>query len=163
MPEKKKGGVRRAKPRIDGPVTRRALLQAGIGLAGACYAAALGYPVYRYLASPAEEAEQLAKVTEVELPDAEDLAVGTALMFKFGIRPALLIHHADGEWTALDAKCTHLGCTVAYQPDQDRIYCACHGGVYDSRTGKNVSGPPPRPLTAYNVEVTDGKVIVSRA
>jgi cytochrome b6-f complex iron-sulfur subunit len=162
MPEKKQAS-KRAKPMLDGPVTRRALLQAGIGVAGACYAAALGYPVYRYLASPAEEAEQLAKVTEIELPDAEDLALGTAMMFKFGIRPALLIHHPDGSWTALDAKCTHLGCTVAYQAEQERIYCACHGGVYDPRTGKNVSGPPPRPLTAYNVEVADGKVIVSRA
>lgn len=157
MPDAKK-----KKAATPEPMSRRALLGAGIGVAGACYAAALGYPIYRYLASPAEEAEALGKVTEVEVPDGAKLPVGAALMFKFGARPALLIRHAEDDWVALDAKCTHLGCTVQYQPDQKRIYCACHGGVYDAQTGANVSGPPPRPLTPFRVEVSDGKVVVYR-
>ncbi len=161
MSRKTHAGAKAPDP-AETPISRRNLLRAGVCAAGAAYAAALGYPVYRYLASASAEAEALAKVTEVEVPDGAKLAPGSALMFKFGARPAVLIHHADGEWVALDAKCTHLGCTVQYQADQDRVYCACHGGVYDARTGRNVSGPPPRPLTAYHVEVTDGKVIVSR-
>lgn len=161
MPEKRKPSAGSSEAPVE-PVSRRAFLAGGICAAGAAYAAALGYPLYRYLASPAKEAEALSKVTEVELPDAQKLAAGTAMMFKFGARPAILIHHPDGEWVALDAKCTHLGCTVQYQADQSRIYCACHGGVYDPKTGKNVSGPPPRPLTAFRVEVTDAKVVVSR-
>jgi len=35
--------------------TRRAFIGAA-AVAGVCYAAALGYPVYKYLASPAERA-----------------------------------------------------------------------------------------------------------
>ena len=51
----------------------------------------------------------------------------------------MLIHHQDGSWVALSAVCTHLGCTVQYEPQANRIHCACHGGVYDPRTGANVS------------------------
>lgn len=146
----------------DGGMGRRAFLALGVGLAGACYAGAIGYPIYRYLAAPVAKAAKEGQVSEVALPGAEKLESGAALMFKFGSRPAMLIHHKDGAWTALEAVCTHLACTVQYEPQNDRIYCACHGGVYDPRTGANVAGPPPRPLKQFKVEVADGQVVVSR-
>lgn len=149
-------------PEEETPGTRRTFLAAA-GVAGAGYLAALGYPVYQYLASPVEMAASAAAVSEVTLKDAQKLALGTALMFKFGSSPAMLIHHLDGEWVALGAVCTHLGCTVQYQPALNRIHCACHGGVYDSRTGANISGPPPRPLTRYVAHVKADSVVVSRA
>ena len=67
----------------------------------------------------------------------------------------MLIHHEDGRWIALTAVCTHLGCTVQYEPQADRIHCACHGGVYNPYTGANVSGPPPKPLKLFKVAVND--------
>jgi cytochrome b6-f complex iron-sulfur subunit len=133
--------------------TRRAFLAAA-GAAGVCYVAALAYPVYRYLASA---------VTEVTLKDAQKLPAGSVLMFKFGPSPAMLIHHQNGQWIALTAVCTHLGCTVQYEPQADRIHCACHGGVYNPYTGANVSGPPPKPLKLFKVAVSDAGVEVSRA
>ena len=142
--------------------TRRAFLAAA-GAAGVCYAAALAYPVYRYLASPSEMALRTSAVTEVTLKDAQKLPAGSVLMFKFGPSPAMLIHHEDGRWVALTAVCTHLGCTVQYEPQADRIHFACHGGVYNPYTGANVSGPPPKPLTVYKVAVGDTGVEVSRA
>ncbi len=42
------------------------------------------------------------------------------------------------------------------------IWCACHNGRYDL-TGKNVSGPPPRPLEEFHVNVRGDEIIVSRA
>ncbi|MDX2033982.1 MAG: Rieske (2Fe-2S) protein [Blastocatellia bacterium] len=142
---------------------RRAFVRLGLGAVGAGYAAAIGYPIYAYLSTPAERAAQSSAVTQTTLDGADKLPVGSAMMFKFGTKPALLIHHQDGAWVALDAVCTHLGCTVQYQKDQNRIFCACHSGVYDPKTGANVAGPPPRPLTAFNVEVQDGRVLVSKA
>jgi cytochrome b6-f complex iron-sulfur subunit len=142
--------------------TRRAFLAAS-GVAGLAYIAALGYPVYRYLASPVEQSENAAAVTSVDLKDAQKLAVGSVLMFKFGSAPALLIHHTDGRWVSFTAVCTHLGCTVQYVPDKDRIHCFCHGGEYDAYTGKNISGPPPKPLKIFKVAVADTGVTVSRA
>jgi cytochrome b6-f complex iron-sulfur subunit len=84
-------------------------------------------------------------------------------MFKFGPAPAMLIHHQDGRWISMTAVCTHLGCTVQYEPQADRIHCACHGGVYNPYTGANVSGPPPKPLKLFKVAVNDTGVEVSRA
>jgi cytochrome b6-f complex iron-sulfur subunit len=141
--------------------TRRFFLVAA-GAAGLCYATALGYPIYRYLASPQEMALEATAVTEVTLKDAQKLPAGAVLMFKFGTAPAMLIHHEDGRWVSMTAVCTHLGCTVQYEPRADRIHCACHGGVYNPYTGANVSGPPPKPLTLYKVAVNDAGVEVSR-
>ncbi len=143
-------------------MSRQAFVRLALGGIGICYVAAIGYPVYRYLASPLERAEAATAITEVTLKDAQRLAPGSALMFKFGSQPAMLIHHQDDTWVALGAVCTHLGCTVQYEADKNRIHCACHGGVYDPRTGANVSGPPPRPLRRFGVKVTEAGVVVSR-
>jgi cytochrome b6-f complex iron-sulfur subunit len=142
--------------------TRRVFL-ASAGVAGACYLAALGYPIYRYLASPAEKASEEAAVTSVSLGTDYILPKGTAKMFKFGHSPAVLIHHLDDTWVVMTAVCTHLGCTVQYEPEADRIHCACHGGVYNAYTGANVSGPPPKPLKLFKVAVNETGVLVSRA
>lgn len=146
----------------DSTPTRRAFIGAAAA-AGICYAGALAYPIYRYLASPAEMAADQVAVSEVTLKGAHAMPAGAALMFKFGSSPAMLIHGADDSWVAFSAVCTHLGCTVQFEPQMNRIHCACHGGVYDPHTGKNVSGPPPKPLTAYKVNVAADAVIVSRA
>lgn len=151
-----------AEPETDNMFGRRTFVRVAMGGVGACYAAALGYPVYRYLAAPVEKSAAMAKITEVKLKDAEKLPVGSALMFKFGPRPSMLIHQKDGQWTAFDAVCTHLGCTVQFQPEHDIIHCACHGGKYDPQTGKNVSGPPPKPLKKYVVKVEGSDIVVSR-
>jgi len=141
--------------------TRRAFLAAA-GAAGVLYTAALAYPIYRYLASPEEMALSATAITEVTLKDAQKLPLGSVLMFRFGPAPAMLIHHVDGRWIGLSAVCTHLGCTVQYEAQADRIHCACHGGVYNAYTGANVSGPPPKPLTLYKIAVNDTGVQVSR-
>ena len=142
--------------------TRRSFLAAA-GAAGLAYTAALAYPIYRYLASPAEMAMEAAAVTEVTLKEAQKLPAGSVLMFKFGPSPAMLIHHLDDKWVAMTAVCTHLGCTVQYEPQADRIHCACHGGVYNAYTGANVSGPPPKPLKLFKVAVNEIGVEVSRS
>ena len=149
---------------VEGPndKTTRRFFVAAAGAAGLAYTAALAYPIYRYLASPAEMAMEATAVTEVTLKDAQKLPLGSVLMFKFGTAPAMLIHHEDGHWIALTAVCTHLGCTVQYEPQADRIHCACHGGVYNAYTGANVSGPPPKPLKLFKVAATETGVDVSR-
>jgi cytochrome b6-f complex iron-sulfur subunit len=150
-------------PEANPSLTRRAFVGTGIAAAGACYAAALGYPVYQYLAAAAQKAEAESAVKEVVLNDVDKLPFPSALVFKFAGRPALLIRHAADSWTALSAVCTHLGCTVQLDPHQNLITCACHGGVYNPATGANISGPPPKPLAAFHVVVSQGKAVVTRA
>ena len=147
----------------SGSFTRRAFVKTGLTVVGACYAGAFGYPIYRYLATPAVRGAALGAIKELSLPEKDLPPEGSALRFMFGSRPALLIHHTQGSISCFDAVCTHLGCTVEFQPELKRIHCACHGGVYDMNTGKNVSGPPPKPLTKFNVEIANGQIIISRA
>lgn len=148
---------------VDEEMSRRGFVRTAVVGVTLAYLGAIGYPVYRYLNSPVEKSMAMAAVKDVTLDKADQLMKGTALMFKFGVRPAMLIHHEDDSWVALDAVCTHMGCTVAFDPVRKAIVCACHGGVYDAKTGGNVSGPPPRPLTQYTVTVNAGSVVVARA
>ncbi len=143
--------------------SRRGFLKIAVGGAGVAYAGAIGYPIYRYLSTPVEKSAELAAVKEVVLPNADKLLKGSALMFKFGVRPSLLIHHADDSWIALSAVCTHMGCTVAFNPATAQIECHCHGGKYDAKTGENISGPPPKPLKKFDITVGQGSVTVRRA
>lgn len=147
----------------DESFTRRGFVKVAVVGMCAAYAAAVGYPVYRYLNSPVEKSAAMAAVKEVTLKDVNNLPKNSAFMFKFGTRPTVLIHHEDDTWVALDAVCTHLGCTVAFDPATKQIHCACHGGVYDAKTGGNISGPPPKPLTAYEVLVEKEAITVKRA
>ncbi len=105
----------------------------------------------------------MAAVTEVTLKEAQKRGPGSVLMFKSGTQPAMLIHHADGEWVALGAVCTHVGCTVQYLAAANRIHCFSHGGAYDPRTGKNIGVPQPGPLRRFGVKVIADAGVVSRA
>lgn len=66
----------------------------------------------------------------------------------------------NGEVVAFSAVCTHLGCTVAYYPEDGVFECPCHGGEYDAE-GNVTAGPPPRPLPRLNVKVEGGKIMLA--
>ena len=55
-------------------------------------------------------------------------------------------------FVALSQVCTHQGCTVSYDNIAKNFLCPCHHGVFDTN-GKVVSGPPPSPLTNYNISL----------
>ncbi len=121
-------------------------------------AASLLYPVVRYLIPP-RRSEAAAKT--VLAAKAGELAPNTAKIFKFGNSPAVLVNGADGQLHAFTAVCTHLNCTVRYESDTGTLYCPCHNGRFDL-AGNVISGPPPRPLEAYDVAVSAGDIYVSR-
>ena len=150
-------------PLKDDSASRRTLIRLGVATVGACYAGAIGYPVYRYLATPAVRARAQGLVTTVAIAQKDLPGPGSATMFLFGSRPSMLIHHQDGHYVAFDAVCSHMGCTVKFEPQNSRIYCPCHGGTYDMNTGAVLGGPPPKGLRVYRVEVADGNVVVSRS
>ncbi|HUK54332.1 MAG TPA: Rieske 2Fe-2S domain-containing protein [Candidatus Binatia bacterium] len=137
---------------------RRRFVEALLG--GGLFAsfASFVYPVLRYLIPP-----PLADLggDEVVAAKTGELRAGTSKVFRFGSRPGLLLMTAEGEYRALSAVCTHLSCTVQYRGDLHQIWCACHNGLYDLN-GRNVSGPPPRPLEVFQVHVRGDEVVVSR-
>ena len=87
-----------------------------------------------------------------------DVPVGGAVSVKAADGSTVIVAQPKaGEAVAFSAKCTHMGCTVA--PAGAQLKCPCHGSVYDALTGKNVSGPAPRPLPPIQVSVTGGEVV----
>jgi cytochrome b6-f complex iron-sulfur subunit len=50
------------------------------------------------------------------------------------------------------ARCTHLGCTPDWLPQQDMFHCPCHGSEYDPE-GVNFAGPAPRPMDRCHVQL----------
>ena len=80
---------------------------------------------------------------------------------KFGSKPVILVRTPNDELKAFSATCTHLDCTVQYKKEMGLIWCACHNGKYDLN-GRNVSGPPPRPLDEYRVTIQGGEIMISK-
>ena len=116
------------------------------------------YPVLRYLVPPAVADLGGDEIVAAKLTE---LKANSAKIFRFGSRPGLLIMNSDGTYRALSATCTHLACTVQYRSDLRQIWCACHNGIYDLN-GRNVSGPPPRPLDVFDVHVRGDEIVISR-
>jgi cytochrome b6-f complex iron-sulfur subunit len=118
------------------------------------------YPVSRYLVPPPVPESATAGVT---LPfTTADVKPNSGRIFKFGSRPALLVRTESGDFRAFSAICTHLNCTVQYRDDIAHIWCACHNGHYDLN-GRNIAGPPPRPLEAFVVNIQGNQIIVKKA
>ena len=137
---------------------RRRLVELLLGGGLLASAASFLYPLLRYIVPP--PSADLGGDTVVA-GKVGDLKPNSGKIFRFGSRPGILIFTADREYRALSATCTHLDCTVQYRDDLHNIWCACHNGMYDL-SGRNVSGPPPRPLESYEVHVQGDEIIVSR-
>lgn len=143
------------------PVTRRNFLdwltQGGI----LAFLASVFYPVIRFIIPP-ESGE--ANVSQVKLPfswaDIESDPM-KAKTFRFGRSLGIIVLTETGSLKALSATCTHLDCTVQHRPDLGIIWCSCHNGRYDLN-GKNISGPPPKPLEQFVVNEIGDDIFVSR-
>lgn len=140
-------------------LTRRAVTWLiGLGLGG--LVGSVAYSVLRFVIPPkATEAS----TASVKVPwKASEMPNNSGRIFRFGSKPGILVRTPSGEVRAFTAVCTHLACTVQYRPDLEHIWCACHNGHFDL-TGRNIAGPPPRPLAPYVVNVKGDEVTVSKA
>ena len=143
---------------LSPPVPRRRFVGVLLGSGFLATAVAFLYPVLRYLVPP--KASDLGS-DAVVAGRVGELKPNSGKVFRFGNHPGLLIHTSNGEYRAMSATCTHLSCTVQYRDDLRQVWCACHNGKYDLN-GRNVSGPPPRPLEAFEVQVRGDEIFVRR-
>ena len=145
-------------PPVESDVGRRSFLSRLLGGGLGALFAAIVYPIIRFI-SPPDVAE--AATNTVQACKLSDLSAEGWKIFPFGSEPGILIEPEPGDLRAFSAVCTHLSCTVQYRSDKKLIWCACHNGWYDLQ-GKNIAGPPPRPLTPYRVEARGDDVFVTR-
>lgn len=147
---------------------RRQFMSSVIKIITALISAGMGIPAVAYIVGPAlqrrvEEWIPLGSVTKVEL--------GQPTLFKANIEHqsgwikerdeiSVYVLTDDGrDFIAMSNICTHLGCRARWVADREEFFCPCHNGVFD-KLGNVISGPPPRPLDRYQVEVQDGQLLI---
>ncbi|MFE9909968.1 QcrA and Rieske domain-containing protein [Streptomyces clavifer] len=95
---------------------------------------------------------------------ATQLTPGESLAFRYpgDEDRAVAVRLDDGTLVGYSAVCTHLACAVLWRKDrgsEGELYCPCHEGVFDARTGEVTAGPPPRGLPKVALtEQTDGSI-----
>jgi menaquinol-cytochrome c reductase iron-sulfur subunit len=133
---------------------------------GALGAAAVGAPVVGFLIAPL-----LRQTPELWRPvgPTDRFKVGETTLVRFtdpsplpwaGVTAntaAWLRRESELQFIAFAVNCTHLGCPVRWLADAQLFMCPCHGGVFYG-DGSVAAGPPPRPLTRYDVRVRAGQV-----
>jgi len=151
-------------------VSRRDFIKVTTTIVGGVVAAGLGVPAIIYQLDPAFKAG--ASEGWVPVGKVADMKIGTPYPFYFtrvqvngwertstGHGGFALLQSADpNDILVLNSRCTHLACTVNWDPEAQEYICPCHDAVF-SKDGAVVSGPPPRPLDRYSeFRVTDGEL-----
>ena len=134
-------------------VSRRAFTQyliAGSGVFAACTLGAATWTSLRDL----DTGEPTELINRADLPE------GQAHLFRYPgpNDPAILVHLEGGEFVAYSQKCTHLGCVVFHEPEEQELVCPCHEGIFDISTGDPIAGPPELPLPPITLEVRDDAI-----
>ncbi len=128
--------------------------------------ASVAYPLARFVSPPDVPESTTNRVDAGPISDPDLLEKGFKIL-RFGNEPVILIKAGEGDYRAFSATCTHLQCIVEFRKPLHVIWCNCHNGEYDLN-GRNIAGPPPRPLTPFAVHVVEragqpANLIVERA
>jgi Rieske Fe-S protein len=142
----------------DNLQNRRSFITSILTLGAAGLSASIIYPIIKYLTPPKQREAEVSNVSAGKIKDMEN---DSYKIVRFGNKPVILIKTDKGDFKALSAQCTHLDCTVQYKKSEGVIWCACHNGKYDLN-GRNISGPPPRPLDPYIVQIKGEEVFISK-
>lgn len=141
----------------SGPFPRRSLLER-IGWGGLTGLLVLSVPgLIRFLRPPRDRTAT--GVIEVgSIRDYRTPVVATRWLERHG----LWIVHRNGRLFALEARCTHLGCTPRWASERGLFQCPCHGSRYTPE-GVVVNGPAVRPLARFAISVERDVVIVDKS
>jgi cytochrome b6-f complex iron-sulfur subunit len=85
----------------------------------------------------------------------------SAKPFAWGGKVGIFLKRPDGTLVAVKGVCTHMECNITYKPEERRFFCACHKGWFDEN-GKNIAGPPPKPLEVFVTTGEGDKLIIAR-
>jgi cytochrome b6-f complex iron-sulfur subunit len=139
------------------PITRRRSLALLLAFSVTATVAGIVVPIISYL-WPKESGAGYGGPTDVGSVTAFPPESGTVV--SVGSKPVMVVNTKTGSLKAFSAICTHLGCVVQWDDRKDIIHCPCHDGFFNPVNGAVVSGPPPSPLTAYDLAIQDGQVLI---
>lgn len=107
-----------------------------------------------------ENTDSQTSTSETVITTINDLAVGQSLEFtsSAGIS-AILFRSSEDKVYALSRICTHEGCSVDFDMNQNRLICPCHGANYEATDGSVISGPTTKALAKIKVTIKDDKIV----
>ena len=75
---------------------------------------------------------------------------------------SILLVNVDGAFYAIGNKCTHRGCSLSKGTlSGDTLKCACHGSVFNVKTGEVVHGPAKKPEPKYELQISGDEILVN--
>ena len=149
---------------------RRDFIKATVATVGSLIGALIGIPSVVYLLSPSLQAKEA--TDSIDLGPLENYPVGIPTRFDFTLTKVngwertatnyglYVVRKSESEVRVFSDICTHLGCRVTWHPDQEHYISPCHDGHFDI-LGKNISGPPPRPLDEFITKIENGNLSVT--
>ncbi|HJP72520.1 MAG TPA: Rieske 2Fe-2S domain-containing protein [Candidatus Limnocylindria bacterium] len=158
----------REQPRPSGAgrwrLSRRQVLQAGLGAAAGMAAGVIGVSLGNRAPQRAiGDDDQLVAGDGfwTEVASIADVPPGSAVRFSTAAFDGFVVNDA-GTIRALSSVCTHMGCTLHFRPDWSDLRCPCHGASFDlagrlanGRTAWRADGAYPGDAKAYPIELPD--------
>jgi Rieske Fe-S protein len=86
--------------------------------------------------------------------------VGGAMLVNGNGDTMMVIRTAETEVVALDAICTHLGCTLSFDSKDSQLVCPCHGAKFNEM-GSAISGPTTTPLTVFSAILVGSSIEIT--
>ncbi|MBK8986868.1 MAG: Rieske (2Fe-2S) protein [Chloroflexi bacterium] len=136
------------------PLTRRNFLKLGLGALSSLAVLEMGAASLFFM-QPRRLEGEFGGVVNAGL--VESFPVGSVTEFPDG--RFYLVRAADG-FLALSNRCTHLGCAVHWQANNQHFFCPCHASSFDQQ-GDVQNPPAPRALDTFPIEISDGQVFVN--
>jgi Rieske Fe-S protein len=127
-------------------------------LTSASFAAGQAWIAAKHLGSRNEGSPGRARIANVA-----DVAPGSSLQFTYPRENdrCILVRLRTGAFVAYSQECTHLSCAVVPEIDEGRFRCPCHEGFFELETGRNIAGPPPRPLPRIELSIEQGEIFAT--
>jgi Rieske Fe-S protein len=148
-------------------VSRRDFIKGTTYLIGGLMGAVIAAPAIAFLLSPALAKQQ--DSAWVDLGRLERYPLGQPTLFEFtrtqvngwertGMSYGVFVVRMDAAKARVFSNiCTHLACRVNWHPEVRHFVSPCHDGHFDM-LGRNISGPPPRPLDEFITRIEGGRL-----
>ncbi|HEY4717050.1 MAG TPA: Rieske (2Fe-2S) protein [bacterium] len=117
----------------------------------------IGKPLLKFLFPPSNVME--IGGSKIAVAKLDDIPEGRSKTVLYKNVPVLVINTRAG-MAAISGVCTHLGCYLVWDYLKQQVACPCHLASFNTK-GEVLSGPPPAPLSRYNVEVVNGKIYLT--
>lgn len=143
-------------------MTRRRFIRWLLGFSVVSTLGGVLTPIVGYLWPPAR-AGGSGKGGRTLVGTVADFPLNSGKVVTVNDEPVIIVNTPAGGLKAFSAICTHLACIVYWHEQRQVIQSPCHDGRFNPLNGTVISGPPPRPIPPYEMEIVNGEVYIGEA